>query len=170
MLHNIPYMGDEVLDKDGTFIEDLIKNYDGKVHGDNDGGELDVEVFVELVAALIPYCYDDEKNAQLSNASSVSKSCGADDPTAKDVSNLIIVFEAISSIFPSKGTAEQLRDKYMELTDDAVALDSTESTANLDGPNATSVQKEQAMHSYHTLFCRRCFVYDCSLHSKTLCN
>ncbi|XP_040596354.1 histone-lysine N-methyltransferase EZH2 isoform X6 [Mesocricetus auratus] len=171
VLHNIPYMGDEVLDQDGTFIEELIKNYDGKVHGDRECGFINDEIFVELVNALGQYDDDDddddgddpdereEKQKDLEDSQDDKESC----PPRKFPADKI--FEAISSMFPDKGTAEELKEKYKELTEQQLpgALP-PECTPNIDGPNAKSVQREQSLHSFHTLFCRRCFKYDCFLH------
>ncbi|XP_029445459.1 histone-lysine N-methyltransferase EZH2 isoform X12 [Rhinatrema bivittatum] len=173
VLHNIPYMGDEILDQDGTFIEELIKNYDGKVHGDRECGFINDEIFVELVNALGQYSDDeddddcddnqddeiDEKRRDKEESRDVKES----HPLRKFPSDKI--FEAISSMFPDKGTAEELKEKYKELTEQQLpgALP-PECTPNIDGPNAKSVQREQSLHSFHTLFCRRCFKYDCFLH------
>uniref|UniRef100_A0A3Q3K772 Histone-lysine N-methyltransferase EZH2 n=1 Tax=Monopterus albus TaxID=43700 RepID=A0A3Q3K772_MONAL len=151
VLHNIPYMGDEILDQDGTFIEELIKNYDGKVHGDRECGFINDEIFVELVNAMVQYSdnEDDEEEEEHDFKRF---------PSDK-------IFEAISSMFPDKGSPEELKEKYKELTEQQLpgALP-PECTPNIDGPNARSVQREQSLHSFHTLFCRRCFKYDCFLH------
>ncbi|XP_045689621.1 histone-lysine N-methyltransferase EZH2 isoform X4 [Phyllostomus hastatus] len=177
VLHNIPYMGDEVLDQDGTFIEELIKNYDGKVHGDRECGFINDEIFVELVNALGQYNDEDddddgdepdereEKQKDLEENRDDKESR----PPRKFPSDKI--FEAISSMFPDKGTAEELKEKYKELTEQQLpgALP-PECTPNIDGPNAKSVQREQSLHSFHTLFCRRCFKYDCFLHREDPCN
>uniref|UniRef100_A0A665VPI9 Histone-lysine N-methyltransferase EZH2 n=1 Tax=Echeneis naucrates TaxID=173247 RepID=A0A665VPI9_ECHNA len=159
VLHNIPYMGDEILDQDGTFIEELIKNYDGKVHGDRECGFINDEIFVELVNALSQYSdnEDDEEEDEPDfkvDKMEISKKFPSDK-----------IFEAISSMFPDKGSTEELKEKYKELTEQQLpgALP-PECTPNIDGPNARSVQREQSLHSFHTLFCRRCFKYDCFLH------
>ncbi|CAO2603470.1 Histone-lysine N-methyltransferase EZH2, partial [Lemmus lemmus] len=161
VLHNIPYMGDEVLDQDGTFIEELIKNYDGKVHGDRECGFINDEIFVELVNALGQYNDDDddddgddpdegeEKQKDLEDSRDDNKEhC----PPRKFPADKI--FEAISSMFPDKELTEQQLPGALP----------PECTPNIDGPNAKSVQREQSLHSFHTLFCRRCFKYDCFLH------
>uniref|UniRef100_A0A4W5JQQ8 [histone H3]-lysine(27) N-trimethyltransferase n=1 Tax=Hucho hucho TaxID=62062 RepID=A0A4W5JQQ8_9TELE len=162
VLHNIPYMGDEILDQDGTFIEELIKNYDGKVHGDRECGFINDEIFVELVGALTQYSdnddEDDDEEEQEFKLEKMDSDSSKKFPSDK-------IFEAISSMFPDKGSTEELREKYKELTEPQLpgALP-PECTPNMDGPNARSVQREQSLHSFHTLFCRRCFKYDCFLH------
>ncbi|XP_064202155.1 histone-lysine N-methyltransferase EZH2-like isoform X5 [Anguilla rostrata] len=187
VLHNIPYMGDEILDQDGTFIEELIKNYDGKVHGDRECGFINDEIFVELVSALTQYSddEDDEEEEERPDyrVERVDLCDGGDDADDGRKDRLCSegrdsegskkfpsdkIFEAISSMFPDKGSPEELREKYKELTEQQLpgALP-PECTPNIDGPNAKSVQREQSLHSFHTLFCRRCFKYDCFLHQRT---
>ncbi|XP_062303078.1 histone-lysine N-methyltransferase EZH1 isoform X3 [Osmerus eperlanus] len=213
-LHNIPYMGDEVLEQDEAFLEELIDNYDG-VHGDRQGGFINDEIFKELVEALSQYSDQEEDNEEggeergrreeergkkeeergkkeeergkkeeerglrrgTTEGSEEPKAAVAffrrkrrsltevkDLSTSKKIPNDKI-FTAIASMFPYKGTMEELKEKYKDLLEppSPVKLPPL-CTPNMDGPFAKSVQREQSLHSFHTLFCRRCFKYDCFLH------
>ncbi|XP_064646680.1 histone-lysine N-methyltransferase EZH2-like isoform X2 [Lineus longissimus] len=163
VLHNIPYMGDEILDQDSKFLEELLKNYDGKVHGDREKELfLDDEIYMNMINNL-----HGQYNDLLDRAASEGKCEGV---VKTDIPPEII-FQAINCMFPDKGTVDVLKEKFKalakkrdkELTNLKQNLP-PECTPNIDGPNAQSVEREQTMHSFHTLFCRRCFKYDCFLH------
>ena len=161
VLHNIPYMGDEVLDQDGLFIEELIKNYDGKVHGDREGGFIDDDLFVDLVNSLKQYDATDESHTKQEDVKDPAIVTPRSNPTPVIPSDT--VFQAISAFFPDMGDASKLCEKYIELTENKLAV-LKECTPNIDTGDAISAGPEQTMHSFHTLFCRRCFKYDCFLH------
>lgn len=57
VLHNIPYLGEDVLEKDESFIEELIKNYDGKIHDGREETEEEIEddILVDLVKVMRKY-------------------------------------------------------------------------------------------------------------------
>jgi len=161
VLHNIPYMGDEVLDQDGLFIEELIKNYDGKVHGDREGGFIDDDLFIDLVNSLKQYDTEDVKLE--ANDVKDEKPVDMKAPRATPVIPSDTVFQAIALFFPDMGDANKLCEKFIELTENKLAV-LKECTPNIDAGDAISAGPEQTMHSFHTLFCRRCFKYDCFLH------
>uniref|UniRef100_F6ZGV1 Histone-lysine N-methyltransferase EZH2 n=1 Tax=Xenopus tropicalis TaxID=8364 RepID=F6ZGV1_XENTR len=216
VLCNIPYMGDEVKEEDETFIEELINNYDGKVHGEEEldlkstmlssprlhdrerlfrfgqsfssgrnstiktgSGLLDDASFLELMEALLQYTDEEEKWLSYSTEGKGEevKEEGpmtrkrkriAEEGSKRVCRSLLpndLIFSAISAVFPERGFPEEVKKRYKELTEayDPNALP-PQCTPNIDGPCAKSVQREQSLHSFHTLFCRRCFKYDCFLH------
>ncbi|KAL4227030.1 Histone-lysine N-methyltransferase ezh1 [Mactra antiquata] len=151
VLHNIPYMGDDILEKDTSFIEELIKNYDGKVHGDKDKSLLDDDLFLNLVHCVTAIYHEKQ------SSDSPSKTTSDFPPDA--------IFEAIIAVFPEKGQLNDVKQFYRDCLDkmDPSSLP-PECTPNIDGPKAVSVPREQTLHSFHELFCRRCYKYDCCLH------
>uniref|UniRef100_A0A3Q0RRL0 [histone H3]-lysine(27) N-trimethyltransferase n=1 Tax=Amphilophus citrinellus TaxID=61819 RepID=A0A3Q0RRL0_AMPCI len=158
-LHNIPYMGDEVLEQDEAFLEELIDNYDG-VHGDREGGFISDEIFKELVDALSQYSDHEDEDEEEASPATVGE------VTGKKEEERAMRRSSVEGSEESKaGSVAFVRRKRRSTTEGEgpVKLPPL-CTPNLDGPFAKSVQREQSLHSFHTLFCRRCFKYDCFLH------
>uniref|UniRef100_A0A8C6KJE3 [histone H3]-lysine(27) N-trimethyltransferase n=1 Tax=Nothobranchius furzeri TaxID=105023 RepID=A0A8C6KJE3_NOTFU len=163
-LHNIPYMGDEVLEQDEAFLEELIDNYDG-VHGDRGmcWGFISDEIFKELVDALSQYSDQDEDEDE--GAAAVEVTAKKEEERMMRRSSLEGSEENKAGVLTRRKKRSAAEGEYKDLLDppSPVKLPPL-CTPNLDGPFAKSVQREQSLHSFHTLFCRRCFKYDCFLH------
>lgn len=150
VLQNIPYVGEDASPLDDEFINELIDNYDGKVHGEI-GGYMNDEMFLDLVNSLMKY-----------QSKLVNSTTSTNQPD-------MIIFEKISEYFPDKGNAFELKDKFKSLTEPKTKL-TNDCTPNIDGPstsfdsNHQQYTREQTLHSFHTLFCRRCYKYDCFIH------
>lgn len=164
VLHNIPYMGDE--GHDDSFIEDLIKNYDGKVHGHKDAGFTDDNLFLELVRALMVYNQDLEackKTEKMKLRGRVTESTNSQ---AEAVNNEPpkIIFDAMSAYFKGTASSEDLQKRYI-LLEEKIKLDEVaQCTSNIDGIQTESTSREQSLHSFQQLYCQRCSKYVCYLH------
>lgn len=109
MLKNIPYVSDSDSKADDEFVNELLEDYEGKVHG-GIGGYMNDIILVDLVESLIKYHNQqiNQKPLASKNTSSLTKNstCAPD----------MIVFEKISECFPDKGNAAEIKEKYRVLT------------------------------------------------------
>ncbi|KAI7692970.1 Histone-lysine N-methyltransferase E(z), partial [Sarcoptes scabiei] len=136
-LHHIPYMDDEFIVKEGEFYEELITNYDGKLHTGKDN--LTDDILADLVDSL---------------KSSVSK----DD----DVFEILAaVFKNKGTACDLKYRYDDFKLKKFN------EIDQMETTPNIDTDLNRAYSFDKSMHSYRNLYCCRCYTYDCSDHSYT---
>lgn len=146
-LGNIPYMGDETSNYDNNVQEELNQSHEIAFIDAEEQVFIDDELFLELVNAVTKYKdYDDlevDQNTPLN-----------------------IVFEAMSAHFPNFGSADELKQRYDLLLEKNKEEQELICAPNIDSDYMESVSREQALHSYHTLFCRRCYMYNCFHHSK----
>ncbi|KAF6017830.1 EZH1 [Bugula neritina] len=148
-LRNIPYVDGD--DHDDTFIEEFVKNYDGKVH---DGANvIEDTMLVKIVDNLIKQ-YHEERGLNFSKAEASSVS-SLPPPT--------IIIEAVLTLLEKEvnvANVNELTKKYAHCKGDST----TPLLPNLDSATAISATREQALHTHRSLFCRRCYKYDCTLH------
>ncbi|XP_067942695.1 histone-lysine N-methyltransferase EZH2-like [Watersipora subatra] len=149
-LKNIPYVDGD--DHDDTFIEEFVKNYDGRVH--DAAKEIDDAALIKIIDNLTK-----QYNAEQGLESIISES------SSKDLVGVIptVIIEAILLMLDREITVQavaEVKKKYFTYKGES----STPLLPNLDSNNAISATRDQALHTHRSLFCRRCYKYDCTLH------
>ena len=150
-LDHIPYFDDETATEGNSFIQDIIDVHDGNIHSamvieDDD-------FFIDLVRRL-------NKSIRTRDHSLSAKKTRSNINSAVSIAE--IVFQAISHAFPSEGSPVDVKSRYTKLITSKPPC----FNPNIDGPSANSTDRLKSLHSYKTLFCRRCLIYDCHLHTR----
>jgi len=162
---NIPYFGDDVIEKDYNFISTLVEEVNSKMAMSE---TIDDASFLALVVNLAKYNTDEDgehetgKYFVLYRPKTESETAWAEASIRDPNLPGLIVFQAISSKYPEFGTTDDIIKKYKALT---AQKSKPDFVPNIDGPDAEAVTAERALHSYKSLLCRRCFLYDCPLHN-----
>lgn len=117
-LFNIPYLGEDKIDENESFINELTETYGDCI---DIGGEYDNylfdSIFIELVNALIPYQSAESADDDISSRSTVGEigAIGGNDVDPKNDKNLFPchdIFKAIHEKFHNKGEPDKLRERY----------------------------------------------------------
>jgi hypothetical protein len=135
ILYNIPYMGEQVIDEDTDFIEDLIEDYDGHVH--NDGSNMEKLDNSDLVALVDSLC-----RQFLPRQSSVRG------PSTIKYPDIISAVAEVADIKDE----DKLEQRYQL------------ASRFFNNPSSSEGSSDETIHSIRTLFCHRCMRYDCLVH------
>lgn len=155
ILHHVPYIGDDVVNDD-DWQNELLEFYENRVHMPADDYMTD-DVLSDLVDVLVSKAWSkDNKPLPMSIRG----------PAEPFIIDKELAFELISYyIVDYAFSPEDLKEKY----DDYQRIKNKEAIyretiPNIDGNQATVYTREKALNSFQTLFCRRCFLYDCIAH------
>ena len=78
-----------------------------------------------------------------------------------------IIFEIIASVFPLQTSKAKLIKRF-ENSKISSQEESTPKISTIDDSSASPLSVDQALHSFKTLFCRRCYQYNCFLHKPEI--
>uniref|UniRef100_A0A1I8FBA0 [histone H3]-lysine(27) N-trimethyltransferase n=1 Tax=Macrostomum lignano TaxID=282301 RepID=A0A1I8FBA0_9PLAT len=165
-LQNIPYMGEG--EHDTKFLDELIRNYEGRVHG-NFPFDLEEELLVPLIKALLDSRAleaEPPQQQQQPEKSEAPGSCGTASSSSSSSNGCHVpdwLFQAVAAAFGRAEDYGKLMVRYVELEDRAVEAACSYATPNID-KQPQSLSRDDCLNSFHTLFCRRCFKYDCQQH------
>lgn len=153
-LANIPYIDDVTASEDNAFIREVISCYtrlhsEAKIKEDS--------IFLNIIKYLSDddedwddYEVEEEIDIDFSNQE-------------KDLMHE--AFIAISRSFPDEGSEDDVRLRFERLTQPKVLCTFN---PNIDSKEPASASRERSLNSFKTLYCRRCLMYDCLLHSREM--